>query len=200
METVIKMKIIYVYCISILCSISGYTQINNKMTKKEELILSKELLKKPISEYGAYFRKIEIEESKEKKIPFDFNYLYRRKESLFFLGYKINNLRLVVKNNLIHKVFFEISYSNIKIFKDLIDEFGYPNVGRGDPGPDFLINPQKSGPSNYRYEKYSALAWVGDITSDTSIHISNLIRNDYVIDRDTKLWVSFKIEKKHKKD
>ncbi len=171
-----------------------FTQIDNSMEQKKELLLSKALLKTPISEYSAYFRKIEIEEAKEKRIPSMFNYLYSGKESLYFIKYKIKNLRLEVRNGLIYKVFFEVPYSDFKIFKDLITEFGYPGSGHGIPGPNVLIDPTKRSQDNYRYEQMRRLTWL-EKGVDTYMNTSNQINKDYIIDKDTKLWVKFNIEK-----
>jgi len=187
METATKINQFFRFGISMLFCISGFSQTNHRMEQKKELIISPRLIRKNNSEYSSYFRKIEIEEAKEKRISVMYNYIYSGKESLSFLGYKINSLLLVVKNNFIHEVYFEVPYSDFKIFKDLIAEYGYPGVVRGDPPAPDYSNPEKT-----KYERYREYTWGEGKTRNATIHITNIINKTFEINEVTKLWIKFR--------
>lgn len=179
---------------------TGFAQIDTTMEKTGEFLLSKNILKNNISEYRSFFKKIEVKEAHEREISVLYNYVYTGK-TLYFLSHKVNNLSLSVKDDIIKKVHFEISYSDKKIFRDLIAEYGYPGSGHVNPDLPLLDDPERGRKDrdNYLYENYTGLTWPED-EQERYMHITNLINNRYFIEQESKLWVSFNTVKHLGKD
>lgn len=183
-----------------LFSITGFTQTDTPMEQTDDFLLSKNMLKKNISEYGSFFKKMEVKEAHERGIPVLYNYVYTGKP-LYFLNHKVNYLSLSVKDSIVKKVHFEISYSDKKIFKDLIAKYGYPGSGHINPDLPMLKDTEKDRKNrdNYLYENYTGLSWPED-EQERYMHVINLINNRYFIEQESKLWVSFNIVKQSGKD
>src|SRR5690606_20833901 len=91
------------------------------------------------------------------------------------------------KNNIIYKVYFEIPYKNFEIFKDLIDEYGYPGIVGSLPS-----NTDFSKPETIEFKKSRKFTWGLEKNTDCAIHITNIINEDFQIDDTTRLRVKFR--------
>ncbi len=177
--------------ILLLFSIFSFSQ--ESMSQNFEL--SRKILKKSITEYDSFFLRMGVDEAREKGLSYKYNYYYC-KETLTFIGYRIENLALRVVDDKIVKVYFEIPYNDEGIIREIIETFGPPDVGHKslDINSTKELDLNKDSSGNYLYESYTGLTWTKD-NEDTFMHITNLKNNKYFLDKESVLWVSFNIVK-----
>lgn len=192
------MRFVFIYT-ALFLSTTGFTQTSFPMQPESEFILSKELVKKDITTYLAFFREIDTTKTYEKVLSVTYNYIYIGKP-LFFVGYEVHNLAVKVRNNQIQRVHFEIYYSDIKIIKEIIKEYGYPESGYMNPHLPPLKDPKKGTKDrdNFWYENYTGLSWPID-GEERYMHITNLMNSRYFTSPEHKIWVNFSLVKHLKK-